>query len=173
MRSSTLAFLFFATTALAAEPSSLQQLPAGDTLHVSYTSSGCFHHREYEFEFQRGENVTAIVTKIFPAFQDTRGRKKKAERISLGTVTLKKSEVAGLDRLFAFYRSKPEGGCTTVDEITLKQTRDGKPVAAEAFTDGSCGTREMKHVTPLPTLAEMLETKGEAKLQKRWWQFWR
>jgi hypothetical protein len=33
------------------------ELQAGDRLHVSYHSRGCFHDRKYEIDFERAESV--------------------------------------------------------------------------------------------------------------------
>ena len=63
-------------------------------------------------------------------------------RVRMGDLVLSKEEVEGLDRLFAFYRSGPRSGCTTVDTISISQHRKGRLIAKEQFTDGSCSRLE-------------------------------
>jgi hypothetical protein len=122
-------------TALAGSPS-LSQLPPGDRLHVSYHSRGCFHDRKYEIDFERAASVTA--------------------RSSGRAVSLSPKEIAGLDKLFQFYSSRPRGGCTTQDDITISQFRGGQKIASEHYVDGSCATYEMKNVTQFYNIAKKL-----------------
>jgi len=115
---------------------SLAQLAPGERLHVAYHSRGCFHDRQYDIDFERGASVTAR------AF----GR----------TVTLSPREIAGLDRLFEFYRSRPRGGCTTEDKITISQFCGGREISSERYVDGSCATYQMKNVTRFYEIAKKL-----------------
>ena len=114
---------------------SLAQLAPGDRIHVAYHSRGCFHDRTYDIDFQRGASVTA--------------------RASRRIVTLSPREVDGLDRL-AFYRSRPRGGCTTQDDITISIFRRGEPVSREHYVDRSCATYQMKGVTRFYEIAKKL-----------------
>ena len=119
-----------------AEASTLSQLQPGDRLHVSYHSRGCFHDRKYEIDFERATSVTA----------HTSGR----------TVTLSAQEVAGLDKLFQYYRSRPRGGCTTQDDISISQFRGDRKISSEHYVDGSCATYQMKDVTRFYKIARKL-----------------
>ena len=114
----------------------LSQLQPGDRLHVSYHSRGCFHDRKYEIDFERATSVTA--------------------RSSDRTVTLSAHEVAGLDKLFQFYGSRPRGGCTTQDDISISQFRAGQKISSEHYVDGSCATYQMKNVTRFYEVAKKL-----------------
>ena len=121
--------------AFAGSPS-LAQLAPGDRLHVAYHSRGCFHNRKYDIDFERGISVRA----------------RSAARV----VTLSAGEIAGLDKLIAFYSSRPRGGCTTEDDITITQFRNGKRVSSEHYVDGSCSTYEMKNITRFYEIAKKL-----------------
>jgi hypothetical protein len=131
-----------APAALAASPS-LSQLQPGDRLHVSYHSRGCFHDRKYEIDFERGTSITA--------------------RSSGRTVSLSPREVSGLDKLFQFYRSRPGGGCTTQDDISISQFRGGQKIASERYVDRSCTTYQMKDVTRFYEIAKKLGLEHDIK----------
>jgi hypothetical protein len=114
----------------------LSHLQQGDQLHVSYQSHGCFHEQKYEIDFERSASVTA--------------------RSAGRTITLSPKEVAGLDRLFQFYRSRPSGGCTTRDDISISQFRGPQKISSERYVDGSCATYKMKDVIRLYEIAKKL-----------------
>ena len=122
-------------TVLAGSPS-LSRLQPGDRLHVSYHSRGCFHDRKYEIDFERAGSVTA--------------------RSSGRTVTLSPREVAGLDKLFQFYSSRPCGGCTTQDDIGISQFRSCQKISSEHYVDGSCASYQMKDITRFYEIAKKL-----------------
>ena len=131
----TLLSLCGSAAAFARSPS-LAQLAPGERIHVAYHSRGCFHDRMYDIDFERGASVTA--------------------RASGRTIALSPREIAGLDRLFEFYRSRPRGGCTTQDKITISQFRAGSEISSERYVDGSCATSEMKDVTRFYEIAKKL-----------------
>jgi len=113
----------------------------------------------HEFTFHRGATSTVAVVSVR---QERTGAKKQSpdvKREALGHLPLTDSDLKGLDELLRFYRSSPRGGCTTTDTITISQVRDGKTIATEQFTDGSCSTYQMKGVTTLPELVHRLEKK--------------
>ena len=157
MKRTILTLLLSAASAFAGTPISFQQLPPGDTLHVTFTSGGCFHFYTYQFDFQRAATTTAKVTRVEQRWNETKKQREVSQRIPLGTATLTDAEVAGLDRLLAFYRSKRAGGCTTVDEITLIQTNGSTTKATESYRDATCATYEMKNLTLLPLIAKKLK----------------
>jgi hypothetical protein len=115
---------------------SFSELQAGDRIHISYYSRGCFHERKYEIDFEGGTSVTA--------------------RSSGNRTTLSTAEVAGLDRLLQFYRSRPRGGCTTEDKITISRFHDGRKIDTEHYVDGSCAAFDIKGVTQIYQVAEKL-----------------
>ena len=155
MKPTILAFLLSASLALAGDRISFQKLPPGDSIHVAFTSFGCFHYLAYEFDFERAATITAKVTQL-ERWNEAQKRQKKVGRIPLGTVKLSEAEIAGLDRLFAFYRSKKPDGCTTVDRIIATQNSGGTVKATESFSDGTCATYKMKNLTLLTTIAAKL-----------------
>lgn len=153
------ALLFSSTAALAETPITFATLPAGDSVQVTFTSSGCFHHKTYEFTFHKDATLTATVTQT----EHGRGPSQVGQPVALGTASLSDSEIAGLDRLFAFYRSKHPGGCTTVDTITAVQKSGDTVKASESFVDGSCATYDAKDLTSLPSIAARLAGKAKSK----------
>lgn len=152
-----LALLGSAWLAVAGTPVSFQQLPAGDAITVVFTSEGCFHHYTYEFDFRRGADLTAKVTQIEQRWNEEKKTQEVARRIPLGTVKLSAAAAAGLDRLFAFYRTMKRGGCTTVNQITATHRSGDTVLATESFTDATCATDRLRDVTLLPFLAEKLK----------------
>jgi len=66
-------------------------------------------------------------------------------------------EIQGLDRLIQFYRSRPVGGCTTEDEITITWFRDRQKIASERYVDRSCATYQMKDVMRFYEIATKLQ----------------
>ncbi len=150
---------------LCAEPparvDAFSKLKQGDTLTVRFHTSGCFHDATHEFTFRRASELSVSIAQLprdaaRPGVVTT-----QTNRVDLGTLTLSKSDVAGLDRLMEFYRSKHNSFCTTVDHLTFTQQRDGKSVATEQIEDGSCQTDEMKRLTSFPELI------GRLSLPKR------
>src|SRR6266478_8980759 len=137
--------------ALSAEPlahvDAFSKLKQGDTLIVRFHTSGCFHDATHEFTFRRTSEFAVSVEQLPHDPARTGIFATQTNRVDLGTLTLSKSDVAGLDRLMDFYRSKHDSFCTTVDHITFTQQRDGKMVATEQIEDGSCQTYQMKRLT--------------------------
>lgn len=156
-----LAFLLSAPLAFAGDPISFRQLAADETIHVTFTSNGCFHSETFEFDFLQGPTVTAKVSHLDRSSKETKQARTGAKPVLLGTVELSKAEVAGLDRLLTFYRSKQLGGCTTVDRITVTQKRGETVIATESYTDGTCATYEMKDLTLLTSIAAKLSPKSK------------
>jgi hypothetical protein len=108
--------LWSSVPALASSVVSLSQLQPDERLHIAYYSRGCFHDRKYEIDFERGKSVIA--------------------RNSGRTITLSAREVAGLDNLIDFYRTRPSAGCTTEDKITISLFRDGLKTSGEHYIAG-------------------------------------
>jgi hypothetical protein len=124
------------SVAAVADSALLSQLRPGERVHISYHSRGCFHDRSYEFDFERKGSVTV--------------------RSSGHVVPLTSQEIAGLDKLIAFYRSRPGGGCTTQGEIVISDFRDRQQISSEHYVDGSCATYEMKDITRFYEIAKKL-----------------
>ena len=128
--------IFCSSVTALAGTESLSQLQPGDRLHVSYRSRGCFHDRKYEIDFTRGTTFTARAA----------GR----------STTLSPREIDGLDRLFQFYRSRPLGGCTTLDDIGFTWFREGRRIASEHYVDRSCATYQTTDITRFYEIATKL-----------------
>ncbi len=137
-------------------------LAAGERVEVLFVSTGCFHHEAHVFDIATDGTGTFIarVARVEPRRDEPSGRFEEVKRIPLGTVTLSNPEIAGLDRLFSFYRSVPDGGCTTIDEITATRMRGNTVLATETFTDETCATYDRKELTLLTDIAAKLQPGG-------------
>lgn len=147
-----LILIFLASCALAGTPISFRKLSPGDTLHVTFITSGCKSIFGYAFDFKRDTAFTAEVSRII-LNKGVVQPSKTPETVRLGTVTLTPDDILGLDRLLTFYRSNPGGGCTTVNYVDLKQMRGDAVIAAEKFTDATCSIDSHKNLTTLPSIA--------------------
>ena len=152
MKTTIIAFLFSASLAFAGKPITFQALSAGDTIYVTFRSSGCFGESDYEFTFH-AKAFTVKVTQFWAHLVGPEKRLQQEKRVSLGTGSLYDAEIAGLDRLFMFYRLKQSGRCTTVNVISATQKRGDALIASESFTDESCGTYDQPNLTLLPSIA--------------------
>ena len=121
-------------------------LRPGESIAVDFVSTGCFSSTHYNFEIGAGKKplVSAQTFKLG-----------KPEPVELGKLTLSPADVAGLNRLFQMYRTLPQGGCTTVDTITLTQMRGDKEIAKERFVDRTC-SYERKDVLRFTELIQRL-----------------
>ncbi len=136
-------------------PISFQNLPVGDTIEVTFESSGCFHHVTYFWNFRRSDkgNVTARV----------RGESGNAEIEAKmrGEGVVSSKDLAGLDRLLEYYRAGRPGGCTTVNTITLVWSGGIGEIAREKYVDGTCGTYDNKKLVLFSNLLAKLREKGK------------
>jgi len=132
-------------------------LPKGDELEIVFQSNGCFHSTQYALTFRhekRTGQLEVVITQIKPAAKDA------APGTYINAVLeVAHEDVKGLDQLLVFYRSKPPGGCTTIDQISIKQHRDGKIIAQEEFTDGSCAVDDWKGRISIQEMIRRAESK--------------
>lgn len=148
--------------ALAGPQVSFRDFPASDVITVTYSSSGCFSQSHYAFEFQRSASaVTAAIFRLQPQRDAQTGAELEPKRVALGTVALSAAEVAGLDRLLAFYRANPNGGCTTIDNIVVAQHSGKTLKLSETFVDASCGAGQLPDATQFTALVAKLAPKAE------------
>jgi hypothetical protein len=145
---------------LAAEPpgrvDTFSKLKQGDTLIVRFHTSGCFHDETYEFTFRRASELTVSVAQLPRSAAYAGLVAIQTNRVDLGTLTLSKPDLARLDKLMEFYRSKHRGVCTTIDHITFTQQRGGRTLAIEEITDASCQSHGMKRLTRFSDLIDRL-----------------
>ncbi len=127
---------------------SFTSLAPGERVEVSYQSQGCFHWYDYSLIFQRDKEPTMTAYGI--------GYDSQSKEI--GTLTLSRDDLTGLDKLIDFYRSGPLGGCTTVDTVEVSVYLGDHLMAEEHFKDASCDTYFMKDVTTFNDLISRLPT---------------
>lgn len=138
-------------------PGPFQKMADGDAIHVTFQSIGCFHFTNHELHFVKQGKVTVNGVDHEQRWNDELKKREKLPEKNLGTLTLTKSELAKLDRLIEFYRSKPGNYSTTVDRVEMVQVRKGQPDLLERFEDGSSATYDMKKVLTLSSLIRRLE----------------
>lgn len=154
--------LLVAFTARAEEPARVAgfaALPGADTLRVRYDTTGCFHSASYEFTFTAGAAPRVMAARLNLEWSETERKFVEASRVTLGDLALAAEDLRQLDALIAFYRTKPNGGCTSIDKLHFEQVSGGKVVAKEAFTDASCSVHERKGVLSLSTLLDRMQKK--------------
>lgn len=113
--------------------SSFATLQAGQTIEVDFRSSGCFRSEHLSFRF-RNENGLRVEVSNFKF--DTKTREEVLE--PLGSLRLNKNDAIALDGLLKFYRTKPEGHCTSVDSGAIRLMQGGKEISSESFRDATC-----------------------------------
>lgn len=125
---------------------SFAKMQAGQIVEVDFHSSGCFRSEHLSFRF-RNENGLRVEVSNFKFDPKTRDEVLEP----LGSLRLSKSDSIALDGLLKFYRTKPEGHCTSVDSGQIRLMQGGKEVASEAFRDATCSASnsEMLKLTDL------------------------
>ncbi|MEP4808350.1 MAG: hypothetical protein ABJ118_07165 [Luteolibacter sp.] len=142
---------------LGAEPFSVSDLKEGESLEIHYESRGCFHFSITDIVISGG------VAKFFDIRMEWDAEKKEHVEIArnpAGQMALDKADAAALDKLLKFYADEPDGGCTTIDEITVR-LRVGEEVKREAdYTDASCAASDVKGGITLHALRQKLIKQG-------------
>ena len=118
--------------------SALEMKP-GDHLLIRYKSNGCFHNTTHDLIVTRtatGATLTGIDHS--PAWDPKTKTQIRDPKIQLLTATLTEAELGSLDKSFEYCRANPNGGCTTVNDITTVIQRGDAAIAGEKFTDGTC-----------------------------------
>lgn len=136
-----LALMALGAPARQARVASFLDLPKGDLLVIHYRSSGCFHTTQATLEYRSGPKPVVRV----------KGEGRKVIRPT-------REEIRRLDSLLNFYRGPRSSNCTTVDTVTFSQIHDGKTVATETFTDGSCSSYDRKDILQIPVLLARAES---------------
>jgi hypothetical protein len=140
-----------------------RSLAAGQTIEVSYQSSGCWHSYHYEFVFRpAGRAVEVAVTSVDrqPAKP---GEIAQVKREAVGTATLNRTQVDGLDRLMNHYRTRARrGGCTTEDRVSLRLKSGRRTLSNASFVDSTCSVYRGR----ITTLAEVVDLVRAAQPQK-------
>lgn len=120
----------------ASAPATIAGLQSGEKLTVDYRMSGCFASEHLSLTFWRANGLQVEVHKW------VLGADGKEKRIRLGQSTLNKSDERGLDNQLRHYRSKPAGGCTTIENVQLSHLKGGRELAKEALLDASCSLKQ-------------------------------
>lgn len=131
-------FLFVGVNSASAQISALEMKP-GDHLLMRYQSQGCFHQTSHDLVITRTEKGAELTGIDHSPAWDEKGKTRILDpKKPLLKAELTEKELASLDKSFEFLRQKPEGGCTTVSNITAVVQRGNAAVAREKFTDGTC-----------------------------------
>ncbi len=134
------------------------ELRAGERLHVRYASNGCFHRYAYGFEFERSTAMTVRIASLSPTWSWSLAPEDDRPPTPLGTLTLSRRDVSGLDRLLRAYRASPGASSTTIDNIMLERFNAGDVVThRESFLNSAPAVEKVFGVTTLPSLVRRLE----------------
>ena len=112
-----------------------------DKAVIKYISTGCFHHRFYALTFA-GTSPMTVKVEQFKDNMDSENARNGKKRTT--TLTLSPQDVAGLDKLFNFYRTPSKGGCTTVDKVGVAWYKNDKKEKYEYFVDETCSSDQTK-----------------------------
>lgn len=135
-------------------------LQDGDMLYVRLRTRSCFGGGCFAFTFQRDSSFSVMIAEVPRSWTAPNSFVGDSRATVFGVVPLSRKDVKGLDALFAWYRTSPGLGCTTVDSVTSTLLRHGKPVTTETFVDGSCGSSDHGEFT---LLGELLQRVGGAR----------
>jgi hypothetical protein len=151
-------FLFLAVYgAPKPEAMCITNLQSGHTLRVRYESTGCFHFNAYEFDFVGGPVVSVNITKVERKLDKKRVCYVDSRRVPMGSLTLGSQDIRKLDNLISYYRSKPHGFCTTVDDVKILHYVGKKIISSESYSDASCTTHDMKDVVTFNQLISRIK----------------
>ncbi len=110
----------------------LSRLRIGDAVDIDYTSSGCFHWARYKLTIDGAKPSILNIKRLAYAPSDM-------NQIAIYQMELTGRELNDLDQLLSYYRSRPDGGCTTVNSIYVVWRLRDQWNEGEWFTDASCG----------------------------------
>ena len=161
-----LASLFVGCASVPPPEKLFSQLQPGDRIHVHFRSIGCLHNVAYTFDFERGARTTVRIASLGRAWSPLTPDFDTQSPHLLGTLTLSPRDIRGLDRLVQFYRTHPDGFCSTAEEITIKyptyrNDHSDAVILTERYTDLSCDSYHLPGLTTLPSLAQRLERRSE------------
>ena len=142
--------LVFALTACSTKTVTPNLFVSGESMVVTYSSQGCFHHRSNILVFHEN-NVTIYKT--------MNKWNKKISKSKMGTLVLTKKDKEGLNKLFSYYDGKLPNGCTTVDEIEIKRYKNEKLISSKKITDASCGLYQKKDILSFSELIDRVMKK--------------
>ncbi len=141
------------------------ELQPGDRIHVHFRSTGCLHNVAYAFDFERGARTTVRIASLGRAVSPITLDIEDQVPHPLGTLTLSARDIRGLDRLVQFYRTHPDGFCSTAEYITIqyptyRDDHSDAVILTERYTDLSCDTFRLPGLTTFPALARRLERRA-------------
>jgi hypothetical protein len=131
-------------------------LKSGDEIRVVFSHAGHGFSALYEFHFRRSNGITVECR-----LNESRwsGDDPAQESTRSGVIELGASDLSGLDRLFTYYRRKPEGDLEPPDSIHIQQIRNGKVLIEESLSDRSRLTNQWAKSTTLWSIARKIKSK--------------
>lgn len=134
------------------------EMENGDRVEVTEHSTGCFHNWTHYFEIRRSDDSFSFTQ--YEITWDKSNPPQVAEKKTLGTITLSKKDVEGLDALLKFYRGKKEGGSTTFTSLVVEYFEPGGRVKVENLVDGSGGFYRDKDALDFFRLTQRFKANG-------------
>jgi hypothetical protein len=123
-------------------PISFADLGINEAIEVRVISHSCFDRQIHDLKISRDEEeyVAGVSSPI-------------DRHVLPRLLPLNAQQVAGLDRLLAYYRRHERHGCTNSKSVTLtRRSASGQLISTEEYLDDSCGTEYPDGVTLLPEL---------------------
>lgn len=124
-----------------AETLAFADLKANEAIVVGYSSTGCFHQVERKYVVRGGDARSEM--EVYEGVNYGPGPSGDAPGTGslLLSARIDESELVGLDSYLFYLRGVGDGGCTTVDRITLGYYRNNVKIGEERLSDASCSLR--------------------------------
>lgn len=134
-------------------PISLASL-AGEAQSVvlDFRSDGCFHSNHYRLRYQPIPIPRLFITDLDPdqgvTVSGTQATAKPRPK-ELAMVELTPEQVKRLDNMLQYYRKHDrDGGCTTVETLTVSLYQAGQERRTERYQDGTCRSELLADADP-------------------------
>jgi hypothetical protein len=154
----TLVIYFLAASCTFAGNLWFSEMENGDSVEVTEHSTGCFHNWTHYFEVRRSDDSFSFTQ--YEITWDKSNPPQIVEKKALGTTTLSKKDIKGLDALLKFYRGKKEGGSTTFTSLVVEYFEPGRRVMIEKLEDGSGGFYRDKDALDFFRLTQRFKANG-------------
>ncbi len=110
---------------------SLSGLRIGDSVRVDYMTSGCFHFFHAKFTIDGRAPLAATITRFIPNWE-------APDDLVSKPVVLTAENLQAMDQALNFYRSHPDGGCTTAEIVKITWRMRDQWIYSESLVTRSC-----------------------------------
>ncbi|MBN8422844.1 MAG: hypothetical protein J0L73_28305 [Verrucomicrobia bacterium] len=141
----------FSTFAAELNFSSLEN---GDSVELTLHARGCFQNSTSWYEIRKS-NGTCSLTK-YAITWDKSVPAKIIEKKAIGELQLTQSDIAGLDSLLGYFRSKKQSSTTTLISLQLEYYEGGRRIRVENLEDESGGF-DLRNRKDIVSFHELIE----------------